>query len=140
MAPRSVSVIVSVYQQAASLRRLLSCLHEQDVAVPYEVIVTDDGSAPDVLTALADGAWASQMDVRYVWQPDRGFRLARARNNGIRQAQGDVIVVLDGDQIVARDFLTRHVNAHRGARCLVAGPVISGPGDVTRGCACWEAT
>ena len=84
-----VSVIVAHYEQPAELARTLSALSVQDY--PHElleIVVADDGSAGDV--RVPDG-------VILVRQDDRGFRLAAARNLGVRASSGDVLCFLDAD-------------------------------------------
>ena len=113
-----LSVILAVYNQERFLPALLSSLEAQDCPVPYEVIVCDDGSTD----ATADRLRACRaLDIRHIWQPNRGFRVARSRNNGIRCAQGEVLVFLDGDSIVRPFFLRDHWDAHSEPGRLVCG-------------------
>lgn len=84
-----VSVVVAHYDQAAQLARTLAAVRAQDYPTELlDVVVVDDGSPapPDV------PGW-----VRLVRQPDRGFRLAAARNRGVAAARHDLIVQLDAD-------------------------------------------
>lgn len=116
-----ISVIVSVYEQARTLEVLLASLRRQNCSCPFEVLICDDGSASDMLTLVRAASGAGHLDVRYVWQPDQGYRLSRSRNNAIRCATGDILVFLDGDIIVPPDFLDLHLNAQTGDRCIVCG-------------------
>ncbi|WPO85847.1 glycosyltransferase [Herbiconiux sp. KACC 21604] len=84
-----VSVIVVHYEQPADLARTLHALGRQSYdAALVEVIVVDDGSAHP--PAVPEG-------VRLVVQPDRGFRVAAARNAGAALARGEVLCFLDAD-------------------------------------------
>ena len=112
-----LSVIVSVYDQERYLPTLLSSLARQDVPVPYEVIVCDDGSS----SRTADQVRRARLDIRHVWQPHDGFRVARSRNNGIRCAQGEVLVFVDGDSVLRPFLLRDHWEAHQGEASLVCG-------------------
>ena len=84
---RTVSVVVTHYEQPAQLARTLHALTRQTLA-PYDVVVADDGSATPPV--VPDG-------VRLVRQDDRGFRAAAARNLGARHTGGEVLVFLDAD-------------------------------------------
>jgi glycosyltransferase involved in cell wall biosynthesis len=119
----TISVIVAAYQQATPLGWLLDCLSQQQIDDSFEVLVCDDGSGPEILNVVADAGRRCGFDMRYIWQPDAGFRLSRSRNNGIRCATGDVVVLLDADQLLERDFLALHAAAHSSPKRLVAGPV-----------------
>jgi len=50
--------------------------------------------------------------------------LTKARNEGIRQAKGDVIVFVDDDTTFEPDFLTHHLHAHRNGADVVQGRVM----------------
>jgi validoxylamine A glucosyltransferase len=119
--PPAISVIVAIYNQAACLPDLLASLDEQDCDAELEIIICDDGSDDDPLRCIRSSGVMSRRDVKYIWQPDEGFRLSRSRNNGIRCAQGDVLVLIDGNSVVKPFFLADHLAAHHGQRRLVYG-------------------
>jgi glycosyltransferase involved in cell wall biosynthesis len=119
----TISVIVATYKQPRALEWLLRSLGEQRYRGDYEVLVCDDGSPSEVLDVVARTASQVRDHIRYVWQPDRGCRPSRSRNNGIRLAQGEVLVFLDADQVVDPEFLIQHARAHGRSRQLAAGPV-----------------
>jgi hypothetical protein len=58
-----------------------------------------------------------------VRQPDRGFRLAKCRNNGARAASGDLLVFADQDLVFTRDYLRTFAEAARPRTFLVSWPV-----------------
>jgi glycosyltransferase involved in cell wall biosynthesis len=118
---QKVSVIALTCNQPAALSLLLAALGEQVDPPPFEVVVTDDGSSCDNAGIVARAAGRHGLDIRYVWQPDRGFRAARARNNGIRQSSGDLLLFLDGDIVVTPTFLRSHFALHDGSKKVVCG-------------------
>ncbi len=117
-----ISLIVSTYEHTATLGWVLEALASQDYPGRWELIVVDDGSDPTVLTIVKEASWRYSTDMRYVWQPDAGHRLARSRNNGIRIARGELLVFLDGDMVVRPNFLSAHAAAHAsGEKILLVG-------------------
>jgi glycosyltransferase involved in cell wall biosynthesis len=116
-----MSVIVSTYMQADPLPHVLASLGRQDATFKFEVIISDDGSSVQTLNAVKSASKSMDIDIRYIWQPDKGFRLSRSRNNAVRCARGDVLVFLDGDTIGGHDLLSRHMLAHCGPHTLVCG-------------------
>jgi len=84
-----VSVIVPCYGQAPYLEEAIESVLAQTYA-QVEVVVVDDGS-PDNAARVA----ARFPGVRCVRQPNQG--LAGARNTGIRESEGELLVFLDAD-------------------------------------------
>ncbi|HSR40964.1 MAG TPA: glycosyltransferase, partial [Longimicrobiales bacterium] len=92
-----ISVVVCVFNGAATLPDCLEGLEELDYP-DYEVIVVDDGSA-DPSSRIA-----RNFDVRLIRTENRG--LSRARNTGIDAATGEVVAFLDADARPDPDWLT----------------------------------
>lgn len=115
-----LSVIVANYEQPITLNWFLASLECQDYEDSWEVLVCDDGSSKDILS-IVKKIVSRGLNIRYIWQPDRGFRLTHSWNNGIRLAKGDILVILDGDMVVKPDFLSQHAKAHSGHPQIVCG-------------------
>ena len=123
-----LSIIVPVYNDPENLREALARLADQTL-VPdqYEVVVVDDGSTdgtPDVIRVAS----VAPAPIRSVRLDPNGGRAA-ARNAGIRAARTPLIVFVDSDVLVGRDFLERHVSIHASAGRPVVGrgPVVAIP-------------
>ena len=97
MAGTSLSVVIPVFNEAASLLGLFEEVTDAllGLDVPYEILFVDDGStdaSPRVLQELA----AKDPAVKLI-AFRRNFGQTAAMMAGIEYAQGDVIVVMDGD-------------------------------------------
>lgn len=112
-----ISVIITVYNRpemvTACLRSLLLSTRQPD-----EVVVSDDGSSVGTMETMEEGFRSVPFSVKYVRQEDQGFRLAAARNNGIRHSTGDYIVSLDCDILLLPDALEAHILCARPGRFL----------------------
>ncbi len=98
-----VSVVIPLYQTEVYIRAALDSVLAQTFT-DFEVIVVDDGSrddGPNLARATGDSR------VRVITQENRG--LAGARNTGIRNAKGDLVALLDADDLWASEKLARHV-------------------------------
>ncbi len=114
-----ISVAVITYNWPEALERVLTALAGQS-ELPYEVIVTDDGSQPATRALLERMALDYPVRLVHLWQPDDGARMSRARNRAIAAAQGDYVILLDGDMVAERHFIADHrAFARRG--CFVQG-------------------
>ncbi len=112
----SYSVIIPSFDRAALVVQAVESVLAQAPA-PLEIIVVDDGSTDGTDRALAGYG----PPVRYVRQPNRGP--SAARNTGIALARGDLIALLDSDDLwhpgkIAHDIALLRANPDAG---MVAG-------------------
>ena len=117
-----VSVIISVYNRVHFLKRSLLGLSNQDDVVD-ELIVSDDGSTEDVFGTIKQVADRLDCQIKYVRQSDQGFRLAKCKNNGIREASGDFLIFIDQDLVYTPKYIHTFVNNKKRGIFLVAFPV-----------------
>jgi glycosyltransferase involved in cell wall biosynthesis len=105
-----LTVVVTTYNRAALLARCLQCLLAQEGAPDHEIVVVDDGSDDGTrdIPQLADPR------VRYHWQPNAGR--SAARNKGLELARGRILVYVDSDVFVVRDFVAAHAAAYSAGR------------------------
>jgi glycosyltransferase involved in cell wall biosynthesis len=119
-----LSVIIPTWNRASILALALRRLAEQDLSPDaYEVILIDDASDDSTpITAEAAQGWIRQFVYR---RQSRKSSAGAARNVGIGLARAPLLVFLDDDALVDRDFLRTHREAHRthGSR-IVTGPII----------------
>jgi GT2 family glycosyltransferase len=117
----AVSVVVPTYERRASLGRLLDALAGQPRPEDFEVMVVDDGSTDDTRTWLR--ALRMPYALHIVEQANAGP--AAARNRGVIEASGELIVFLDDDIVPASDLIARHLDAHRDSPDrVVTGPML----------------
>lgn len=94
MESRSITVVMPVYNEKATLRHALERLLAVDMPLDTEVLVVDDGSTDGCLDTIAD--MVDDGRVRLVRQtPNQGKGAALRR--GIQEAEGDLLTVLDAD-------------------------------------------
>jgi glycosyltransferase involved in cell wall biosynthesis len=87
---RQISIVVPTFNSAKVLGTCLESLTNQTVGRErYEVIVVDDGSTDETRDVV------SKYPVKYIYQRNSGP--AVARNNGVRQAEGEIILFTDAD-------------------------------------------
>ncbi|WP_329214019.1 glycosyltransferase [Streptomyces sp. NBC_00683] len=106
-----ISVVIPTRDKARHLERTLESLTLQELPNgTYEIIVVDNGSTdetPDVIDRYR------RLDPRVrsvtVTQPNR----ALARNSGIAEATGEIVLFIDDDCICPRTLLHQHLAQHR---------------------------
>ena len=109
-----ISVIVPAYEVEKYLSECISSLLSQ-VFQDFEIIIIDDGST-DGTSQLCDKYKSPKIKV--IHQKNAG--LSAARNIGIKQSKGEYLAFIDGDDIVAPNFLSRLLEAAEGASAEIA--------------------
>ncbi|MCZ2723261.1 glycosyltransferase family 2 protein [Marinomonas sp. 15G1-11] len=120
-----VSLIVTTYNWKEALAVVLQSIIKQNT-LPYEVIIADDGSREDTAALIKDYAKTFPVPLIHSWQEDDGFRLARSRNKAIAKATGDYIIIIDGDILMAKDFVASHIAAAKPNFFVQGGRVLMG--------------
>lgn len=103
-----VSIIIPCYNQARFLGDALDSALAQDYD-SLEIVVVNDGSTDEFETVSAP--YRRDPRVKIIAQENRG--LPAARNRGIRESGGDYLKFLDADDWLARDAISKQVDAFR---------------------------
>lgn len=119
----SISVIVTSYNQARTLRFLRASL-ERQTFTDFEVIIADDGSSDETET-LCREKWTCP--VSFVTQPDEGYRKSRIVNEGVRRSRADYLIFLDADVILEQHFLQDHWSLRQSGAFVCGRRVDLGP-------------
>jgi glycosyltransferase involved in cell wall biosynthesis len=101
----TVSVVIATYNRAYILGEALESVFRQTYD-EFEVIVVDDGSADDSCEVVKS---FPERKVRYVrHQKNRG--VSAAYNTGIELATGELVGILDSDDVWQPDYLKRQTD------------------------------
>ena len=109
-----LTLIITTYNWPESLFLVIESIKQQ-VDMPYEIIIADDGSTKATKELINNFKKSSKLNIIHSWQEDKGFRAARSRNNAICISSGDYIVLIDGDTVLHTNFVKDHIsNAEPG--------------------------
>lgn len=116
-----VTVIVPVYKTKAYLDQCVQSICIQSFT-QLEIILVDDGS-PDECPALCDAYTSKDKRIRVIHKENGG--LSSAREAGIRNANGDYIVVVDSDDWLEPNTVAECVEIalRNDADCVMFGYV-----------------
>ncbi len=102
-----ISVIIPTHNRPDKLADTVAALRQQTLpATDYEILVMDDGSTPPVVL-MGEIENPTCCVIRL-----EGVERSAARNAGAAVAQGELLVFVDDDISVGRDFLASHLQAH----------------------------
>ena len=102
------SVVIPTYRRPDTLFRVLDALGEQQSPPDFEVVVVDDGSGDGTEERLR--AYRAPYPLRGFSQENSGP--ARARNRGVEEARGRIVLFLGDDTVPEAQLLAVHGRAH----------------------------
>ena len=116
-----ITIVVCTYNRS---QQLLSCLESiagstLPSGMEWEVIVIDNNSTDQTRRVVGQVCRRYPGRFRYVFEREQG--LSRARNRGIREAQGNIIVFTDDDVTVEATWLATLTNALHREHWIGAG-------------------
>jgi glucosyl-dolichyl phosphate glucuronosyltransferase len=126
----AVTVIVPTRNRSSYLHDCLGSLARQRSRRHFEVLVVDNGSSdetPDVVDR-----WCRQ-DPRFRAARESRPGLSRAKNAGVEQARGDILLFTDDDAIVEAGWIDSYLDLFvaTGVEMVMAGgPVVPAPDDL----------
>lgn len=113
------AVIITTYNRPDALAAVLEGYLAQN-DVDFDLVVADDGSTGDTRRVVEAFRSRAPMKLVHVWQEDRGFRAAAARNRAVAATDADYIVFTDGDCVPSRGFVQAHKRLAE-PNCFLAG-------------------
>jgi len=99
-----VSVIVPTYNREELLCNTIKYLLDQDF-LDYEILIIDQTTKHTVETVAFFENLPSRVKIINHQPPS----LTAARNRGIHEAKGDIIIMVDDDVILKKDFISQHL-------------------------------
>ncbi|MDI6703990.1 MAG: glycosyltransferase [bacterium] len=115
------SIVIPTFNRKLLLDRCLTYLFSQDYPKDrYEIVVVDDGSSDGTREMVSSKHPPCLL--KYLYQEQSGPN--RARNLGIREAEGGVIVFIDSDIFAPPSLLSSHLRIHKVYKnIIVSGPL-----------------
>ena len=104
------SIVIPTYNNDSQLMQCLESLASQNVDERcFEVIIVNDGGNDSLIEKISSKQ--NKTSIWYFYQINKGP--AAARNLGVREAKGNIILFLDDDSLPRKDWLQATINAWR---------------------------
>ena len=100
-----ISIIICTYNREKYIRPLLESIAKNDYpTTDYEIVLVDNNCTDNTHGVCEQFAAAhKEVAFRYVIEPEQG--LSAARNKGIKESKGDIIIYIDDDALVDSDYI-----------------------------------
>lgn len=92
-----ISVVCPTFNASSYILQTLNSLKDQ-ITLPYEVIISDDGSTDNTKEVVMEFS-IKYPQINLIWQKNQHGGPGSARNRGIERARGDWIAFLDSDDL-----------------------------------------
>ena len=118
-----ISIIIPVYNRSDYLRMTLESIKQQTINNgKFEVIIVDDGSEEDIESVVK--CYQEFLNLIYFRKSRNGFGAAAARNIGISNSKGNILLFIDNGIILDNRALEKHIFSHElHTRAVVIGYV-----------------
>jgi glycosyltransferase involved in cell wall biosynthesis len=110
-----LSIIIPCYNCTPTLEEALASVYTQNLTIPFEVVMVDDGSTDKTLEHVVDLSKKYPHVTYYVHAKNRGG--GAARNTGIAKSTGDLVYCLDSDNIFAPNTLKKMIDYLDEKKC-----------------------
>jgi len=110
-----ISVIIPTLNEGKVILRCMKSLSKQTFK-DFEIVIVDSGSKDETLSIV------KKYTKRIIYEPRRGVPLAR--NRGVRECKGDIVVCTDGDSVYPTDWLEKIAKHFEDKEVVaVGGPI-----------------
>ena len=132
----ALSIVVPTYNRLPRLKQVIAALEGQSFPMTdVEVIVVSDGTTDGTHEYLRD--LTTRLNLCFVPQANAGP--AAARNNGIRNAHGEIIIFVDDDVVPSPELVAEHMRLHAGhTNRVILGPMLNPPDFTFSPWVAWE--
>ena len=123
-----ITVLVCTYNRSETLGETIESVATQTLpqSVSWELLIVDNNSSDDTRRVVEDFRQRYPGRIRYFFEPQQG--LSYARNTGIREAKGEILVFIDDDETAEAGWLENlTANLQSGEWAGVGGRVLPPP-------------
>lgn len=104
-----VSVVIPTYNRRDILSLGLASIYKQKYE-NIEIIVVDDGGNDGTDDLIQNFKKETGIPIKYIWNENQGYGLARSRNIGVLEANGEVVILMDDRLMMEDDAIVRFLD------------------------------
>jgi len=131
----TVSIIIPCFNEEKTIKKLLAAIYDQSYLRSHLEVVIADGMSTDGTRQQIESFAKSHMDLRITVVDNQRRIIPAALNLAIQNAQGDIIIRLDGHSVPFPDYVEKCVAELESNR----GEVVGGIWEIRPGRDTWVA-
>ena len=120
-----ITLIICTYNREKYIGPLLDSIAKNDYpTTDYEIVLVDNNCTDNTRGVCEQFATTHpEIAFRYVVEPEQG--LSAARNKGIKEAKGEIIIYVDDDALVDKDYIRNYAEyfASHPETMAAGGPI-----------------
>jgi GT2 family glycosyltransferase len=103
-----ISLSIITYNKSIWLELILNSLVHLSKDCKFEVIIVDGGSSDNTRDVVE--SFYSKIDIKYILNENGS--ISAARNVAIKAAKGELLIFMDDDRILPKNYLKEHIESH----------------------------
>ncbi len=118
-----LSIVIPVYNRGKFIASLIESISRQSYPnEKFEVVIVDDGSTDDTKGGIERLQKLNSCNLRYFYQKNKGP--AAARNLGLNNSKGEIVVFTDSDCLVSHNWLEEISKGYDNKRVAGVGGTV----------------
>lgn len=106
-----ISIIIPTYNNSRILKMSLEALKAQAIKKDvFEIIIVDDGSTMGEIKEIRN--IIKELEIKIIFLSQKHAGPAKARNLGIKNAKGRIILLVNDDTVMSQNFVESHLKFH----------------------------
>jgi len=120
-----ISIIICTYNRSESLKDTLKSINDLNIDNTFqaELLVVDNNSSDKTKETVLEFSQISKIPAHYLFESRQG--LSHARNLGVKQAKGKIILFTDDDVLPEKNWLIEMKKSMDEYNCIACGGYIS---------------
>lgn len=112
-----ISIVICTYNRNPLLEKCIESVINQNFSDDYEILIIDNHPSEIAYSVFEKFSFNNKL--RYFSEKKVG--LSYARNRGIIESKGDIIVFIDDDAIADKEWLKNLIEVHRTTNAAIVG-------------------
>jgi len=113
------SIVICTFNRCNAINNVIKTVINQNIDILYEILIIDNKSTDKTQEVIHETTEKSTIPIKYIYEGKQG--LSFARNKGVQEAIGEIILFIDDDAVAEKNWINSHMSAYTDSRVFCAG-------------------